>query len=101
MHNGYTFEVHDVKDHKKIRFNAPEEIYDIAGANRGPVAFSQSSAVYHRDTGDMVAVSSTEKLSLLAGNTSARMIRFVSCGARVSSRPSAEVARAFRVAHPG
>ncbi len=26
MHAGYSFEVHDVRDHKKITFNAPDRI---------------------------------------------------------------------------
>ena len=29
MHGGFSFEVHDVKESKKIIFNAPEEIYDM------------------------------------------------------------------------
>jgi fructose 1,6-bisphosphate aldolase/phosphatase len=29
MHGGFAFEVHDVKEHRKIIFNAPEEIYDM------------------------------------------------------------------------
>jgi fructose 1,6-bisphosphate aldolase/phosphatase len=66
MHNGYTFEVHDVKEHKKIRFNAPEEIYDMLVLIGAPSRFA-IKAVYHRDTGEMGAVSSTERLSLLAG----------------------------------
>jgi len=28
MHGGFAFEVHDVKGHKKITFNTPEEIYE-------------------------------------------------------------------------
>ena len=66
MHNGYTFEVHDVKEHKKIRFNAPDEIYDMLVLIGAPARFAVK-AVYHRDTGEIAAVSSTERLSLLAG----------------------------------
>ena len=29
MHSGFAFEVHDVKEHTKIIFNAPDEIYDM------------------------------------------------------------------------
>src|SRR5208283_3642038 len=29
MHDGYTFEVHDVKENRKITFNTPEELYDM------------------------------------------------------------------------
>jgi len=34
MHKGFSFEVHDVKEHKKITFNAPEEIYDMLRTTR-------------------------------------------------------------------
>ena len=29
MHEGFAFEVHDVKEHKKITLNTPEELYDL------------------------------------------------------------------------
>ncbi len=66
MHNGYTFEVHDVKEHKKIRFDAPEEIYDMLVLIGSPSHF-MVKAVYHRDSKEIAAVSSTERLSLIAG----------------------------------
>ena len=66
MHNGYTFEVHDVKEHKKIHFNSPEEIYDMLVLIGAPSRFAVK-CVYHRDSSEIAAVSSTEKLSLLAG----------------------------------
>ena len=66
MHSGFAFEVHDVKESKKITFNAPEEIYDmlvfVGAPSRYPV-----KAVYHRETGEIAAVSSTQKLALIAG----------------------------------
>jgi fructose 1,6-bisphosphate aldolase/phosphatase len=66
MHNGFAFEVHDVKEHKKITFNAPEEIYDllvfIGAPSRYPV-----KAIYHRDSREIASVSSTQRLSLIAG----------------------------------
>ena len=66
MHNGFTFEVHDVKEHKKIRFDAPEEIYDLLVFIGAPSRY-MVKAVYHRDSKDIAAVSSTERLSLIAG----------------------------------
>jgi len=66
MHNGFIFEVHDVKEHKKIRFNAPDEIYDMLVFIGAPARFAVKS-VYHRDSGEIAATSSTERLSLLAG----------------------------------
>ncbi len=66
MHQGFAFEVHDVKGHKKITFNSPEEIYDmlvfIGAASRFMV-----KSVYHRGTGVIAAASSTQRLALIAG----------------------------------
>jgi fructose 1,6-bisphosphate aldolase/phosphatase len=66
MHNGFTFEVQDVKEHKKIIFQAPDEIYDMLVLIGAPSRFAVK-AVYHRDNGEVAAVSSTERLSLMAG----------------------------------
>jgi len=66
MHNGFTFEVHDVKEHKKISFNAPEEIYDMLVFIGAPSRFAVK-AIYHRDSREIASVSSTEKLSMTAG----------------------------------
>ncbi len=66
MHSGFAFEVHDVKESKKIRFNAPEEIYDMLVYLGAPSRYAVK-AVYHKESGEIAAVSSTEKLSLMAG----------------------------------
>ena len=66
MHGGFAFEVHDIKEHKKITFNAPEEIYDLLVFIGAPSRF-MVKAVYHRDSGEIAAVSSTQRLALIAG----------------------------------
>ena len=66
LHNGFSFEVHDVKEHNKITLNAPEEIYDLLIFIGAPSRYAVK-AVYNRDTGDIAAVSSTQRLSLIAG----------------------------------
>lgn len=66
MHKGFRFEVHDVKESKKITFNCPEEIYDILVFIGAPGRYTVK-AVYSRETGDIAACSSTQKLSLIAG----------------------------------
>ncbi|MFC1965665.1 fructose-1,6-bisphosphate aldolase/phosphatase [Chloroflexota bacterium] len=66
MHQGFAFEVHDVKEHKKITFNAPEEIYDLLVFIGAPSRF-MVKAVYHRETGEISAASSTQRLALIAG----------------------------------
>jgi len=66
MHSGFAFEVHDVKEHKKIVLNTPEEIYDLLVFIGAPSRYPLK-AVYSRASGEIAAVSSTQKLSLIAG----------------------------------
>ncbi len=66
MHGGFSFEIHDVKEHRKITFNAPEEIYDMLLFLGSPGRYAVKS-VYHRETKEIAAVSSTQRLSLMAG----------------------------------
>lgn len=63
VHN--PFEVHDVKEHKRIFFTTPEEMYDLLvfiGATGRYIIKSVST----RD-GVIGAVSSTQRLALIAG----------------------------------
>ncbi len=66
MHCGFAFEIYDIKGGRKITFNAPEEIYDmlvyLGATNRYSV-----KAIYHRDTDEIAAISSAQKLSMVAG----------------------------------
>jgi len=66
MHDGFRFEVHDVKEHKRITFSCPEEAYDLLlfiGASGRYIV----KAVYHKVTGEIGGVSSTQRLALIAG----------------------------------
>ena len=66
MHSGFAFEVHDIKESRKITFNSPEEIYDLLVFIGAPSRY-MVKAVYHRITGEIAASSSTQKLALIAG----------------------------------
>jgi len=66
MHGGFSFEVHNVKEHQKITFNPPEEIYDLLVFIGAPSHYAVK-AVYSPENGDIAAVSSTQRLSLIAG----------------------------------
>ncbi len=66
MHQGFRFEVHDVKEHKRIFFDCPEEMYDLLVFIGAPARFAVKR-VFSRATGEVAAVSSTERLSLIAG----------------------------------
>jgi fructose 1,6-bisphosphate aldolase/phosphatase len=66
MHCGFSFEVHDVKEHKKVTFNSPDEIYDMLIFIGAPARYVVK-AVHHRESGNIASVSSTQRLALIAG----------------------------------
>lgn len=70
-HSGFTFEVYDVYDHKRVRLNCPEELYDLLAIIGGRSRYI-IKRVYPRKgnkvpENEAVACVSTEKLSLIAG----------------------------------
>lgn len=66
MHAGFAFEVHAIKEGKRVTFNAPEEIYDLLVFIGAPSHY-MVKAVYHRESKEIAAVSSTQRLALIAG----------------------------------
>jgi fructose 1,6-bisphosphate aldolase/phosphatase len=66
LNEGFAFEIQDVREHLKITLNAPEEIYDMLIFLGAPDRYAVKK-VYSRNTGEVGAVSSTDKLSLIAG----------------------------------
>jgi fructose 1,6-bisphosphate aldolase/phosphatase len=66
MHSGFVFEVHDVLENKKVSFNTPEDIYDMLVLIGSPGRYCVKN-VYSRQTGEIAASASTQKLSLIAG----------------------------------
>ena len=66
MHDGFAFEVHDVKGGKKIIFNTPEEIYDLLVFVGAPSRYMIKS-ISHRGTKNIAAASSTQKLAHIHG----------------------------------
>ncbi len=66
LHKGFRFEIHDIQESKRIFLDAPEEMYDILAFIGAPERYN-IKAVYSRATGEIAAVSSTERLSLVAG----------------------------------
>ncbi len=66
MHQGFRFEVHDIFEHKKIFFDCPEDLYDMLVFIGTPGRFTIKH-VFSRADGTIAAVSSTERLSLIAG----------------------------------
>ncbi len=65
MHDGFRFEVHDVKESKRVFFDTPEELYDLLVFIGAPGRY-MVKAVYTKK-GEIAAVSSTQRLSLIAG----------------------------------
>ncbi|MBI3742439.1 MAG: fructose 1,6-bisphosphatase, partial [Chloroflexi bacterium] len=66
LHKGFRFEVHDVREHTKIFFDTPEEMYDLLMFIGSPSRFTVKH-VFSRQDDTIGAVTSTEKLSLIAG----------------------------------
>ena len=65
LHEGFRFDVLDVRKNRTISFSCPEEIYDLLVFIGAPSRYTVS-AVYTR-SGEVAASSSTERLSLIAG----------------------------------
>lgn len=66
LHDGFKFEVLDIKEHKKIILSCPEEMYDLLaliGTRRYVI-----KRVYRKKDNEIAAVVSTEKLSQIAGH---------------------------------
>jgi len=66
MHAGFRFEVHDLIENKKVFFDAPEELYDLLIFIGAPGRFCIKS-IFSKNTGDIAASSSTQRLNLMAG----------------------------------
>ncbi|MBI4233326.1 MAG: fructose 1,6-bisphosphatase, partial [Chloroflexi bacterium] len=66
LHRGFAFEVQDVRSHKKITLNTPEEVYDLLMFLGAPSRYAVKR-VFARGTGEIAAVTSTERLSEIAG----------------------------------
>jgi fructose 1,6-bisphosphate aldolase/phosphatase len=66
MHDGFRFEVHDVLGNKRIYFDCPDDLYDMLVFVGAPARYI-IKAVHHRGSAEVAAVSSTQRLSLLAG----------------------------------
>lgn len=65
MHDGFRFDVLDVIENERIVFDLPAELYDMLVLVGAPTRY-MIKAVYTKD-GDIAAVSSTQRLSLIAG----------------------------------
>ncbi|MDI6819556.1 MAG: fructose-1,6-bisphosphate aldolase/phosphatase [Candidatus Hodarchaeaceae archaeon] len=65
LHGGFKFEVHDVKQAKRIFLGCPEELYDLL-ALIGVSSRYLIKRVFRKD-GEIAAVVSTERLSQIAG----------------------------------
>jgi len=66
MHAGFKFEVHDLIKNLKVTFSLPEEMYDLLIFIGAPGRFCIKS-VYSKETGEIAATSSTQRLNLMAG----------------------------------
>ena len=66
MHAGFTFEVYDLFEDKRIEFDCPEQLYDLLMYIGAPARYVIHS-VRSRTLGQTAAATSTQRLSLIAG----------------------------------
>ncbi|MGE3857973.1 MAG: fructose-1,6-bisphosphate aldolase/phosphatase [Dehalococcoidia bacterium] len=66
LHRGFTFDVQDVQEHRSLRLDCPEETYDLLAFIGSPGRYAVKR-VFSRETGEVAAVSTTDRLSLIAG----------------------------------
>lgn len=66
MHEGFCFEVYDLVNNERVEFNLPEEMYDLLVFIGAPGRYCIKS-VYSRTSNEIAAVSSTQRLNLMAG----------------------------------
>ncbi|MCS7262726.1 MAG: fructose-1,6-bisphosphatase [Aquificaceae bacterium] len=66
MHEGFTFEVLDTFTGKAVKLSTPAELYDLL-ALIGTVERYAIKSVYRNSDGEIGAVASTQRLSLVAG----------------------------------
>ncbi len=66
LHDGFKFEVLDVFENKKVEFSMPEEMYDMLSLI-GAMEHYIIKTVRRKSDGEIAAVSSTQKLSMMAG----------------------------------
>lgn len=64
MNEGFTFEIHDVKEARRVKFSVPEEIYDML-AILGTIGRYCVKRIWKDEV--KVSVSSTERLNQIAG----------------------------------
>ena len=66
LHEGFRFEILDLFENKTYYMNSPEEMYDILALIGSPYRYT-IKRVYRRLDGEIAAVVSSERLSLIAG----------------------------------
>ena len=66
MHDGFTFEVHDLYEGRKVQFRCPDDIYDLLLYVGSPSRFV-IKRVWSNTIDELGAVTSTQRLGLMAG----------------------------------
>ncbi len=66
LHDGFTFTVLDVIDNIEYRLNSPEDIYDLLALIGTPSRYV-IKCIHRKIDGEIAAVASTTRLSLIAG----------------------------------
>ena len=98
MHAGFTFEVFDLFENKRILFDCPDDLYDLLMYIGAPARYVIHS-VTSRTSGQAAAATSTQRLSLIAGRYVGKddPVMIVRCQAGLPA--VGEVLEPFTMAH--
>lgn len=98
LHKGFIFEVHDIIDQYKYMLSTPEELYDLL-ALIGDLSRFAIKRVTRKEDGEIAAVMSTEKLSLIAGKYVGKDDPVAIVRAQSGFPAMGEILEAFTVPH--
>ena len=68
MHTGFLFEVHDLFENRRIVFDCPAELYDLLLFIGAPSRYV-IKRIFSKTLGEEAAVTSTQRLALMAGRS--------------------------------
>ena len=98
LHDGFTFEIFDVMEHRKVTMNCPEEAYDLL-ALLGSTGRYVIKRIYKKNSGEIAASVSTERLNLMAGKYVGKDDPVAICRAQSGFPAAGEVVEPFAFPH--
>ena len=98
IHDGFSFDVLDMKQNKSIRFNMPEDMYD-ALVFIGSIEDYGIRAIYRKKDNEIAAVASTQRLAMMAGRYVGKDDPVMICRAQNGFPSVGEITEPFSFPH--